>query len=38
VALFMILGAERSTVWDRVAGTVVVDDPQGRLLQPASLS
>lgn len=32
VSCFMVLGAEHSSVWDKVAGTVVVDDPQGRLL------
>lgn len=31
ISIFMVLGAERSSIWDKVAGTVVVDDPQGRL-------
>jgi uncharacterized RDD family membrane protein YckC len=32
ISVFMVLGADREAVWDRVAGTAVVDDPQGRLL------
>lgn len=31
VSCFMILGAARQGVWDKVASTVVVDDPDGRL-------
>jgi uncharacterized RDD family membrane protein YckC len=34
VSCFMVLGASRQAVWDRVASTVVVDDPDGRLLRP----
>jgi hypothetical protein len=33
VSCFMVLGDPRQTVWDRVASTVVVDDPDGRLLR-----
>lgn len=29
---FMILGETRQGVWDRIAGTVVIDDPDGRYL------
>lgn len=32
ISMFMILGAERSTIWDKIGNTVVVDDPQGRLV------
>lgn len=32
VSCFMILGAARQGVWDKVATTTVVDDPAGRLL------
>jgi uncharacterized RDD family membrane protein YckC len=32
VSWFTILGASRQGVWDKVAGTVVVDDPQGTLV------
>lgn len=28
---FMILGASRQGIWDKIANTVVVDDPDGRL-------
>ncbi|HEX8802909.1 MAG TPA: RDD family protein [Acidimicrobiales bacterium] len=31
VSCFMILGPTRQGVWDKVAGTAVVDDPDGRL-------
>lgn len=31
VSCFMIMGAARQGVWDKVATTVVVDDPDGRL-------
>ena len=32
VSCFMILGAAHQGVWDKVATTVVVDDPDGRLV------
>jgi uncharacterized RDD family membrane protein YckC len=32
ISMFMILGAERSTIWDKISNTVVVDDPQRRLV------
>jgi uncharacterized RDD family membrane protein YckC len=32
VSAFMILGPARQGVWDKIAATVVVDDPEGRLL------
>ena len=31
VSCFMILGASRQGIWDKVATTTVVDDPEGRL-------
>lgn len=33
ISCFMIFGSTRQCVWDRVASTIVVDDPDGRLLQ-----
>lgn len=33
VSFFMILGDGRQTVWDKVATTTVVNDPDGRLLR-----
>jgi uncharacterized RDD family membrane protein YckC len=32
VSAFMILGATHQGIWDKIATTVVVDDPTGRLL------
>lgn len=32
VSAFMILGASHQGIWDKIAATVVVDDPQNRLL------
>ena len=32
VSCFMILGDTRQGVWDKIASTVVVDDPDGRFL------
>jgi uncharacterized RDD family membrane protein YckC len=31
ISIFGILGASRRAVWDKVAGTIIVDDPEGRL-------
>ena len=31
VSCFMILGGSRQGIWDKIANTVVVDDPTGRL-------
>lgn len=33
ISCFMILGAARQGIWDKVASTTVVDDPDGRLLR-----
>lgn len=32
ISAFMILGAPHQGIWDKVASTVVVDDPDGRLV------
>jgi uncharacterized RDD family membrane protein YckC len=32
VSAFMILGADRQGIWDKMVNTVVVDDPDGLLL------
>ena len=33
VSAFMILGAAHQGIWDKIASTVVVDDPDGRLVR-----
>ena len=33
ISCFMVLGASHQAVWDKIASTVVVDDPDGRLLR-----
>lgn len=32
ISAFMILGTRRQGIWDKIANTTVVDDPDGRLL------
>lgn len=32
ISAFMVLGDSREAVWDKIANTIVVDDPDGRLV------